>query len=123
MIGRHAADQCAVAVGIENAHNHVHARAVWRAGRNQGLAGQHIIEVARDGRGFKNTHAVVVKHRHLAERMPRQVLGLPRFARQHVDLNLLKVGRSFFSQQHLDGADIGGAVETPKSHFGHDAIL
>ena len=119
VVRRHAADQRAVAVRVDQADGHVHARALGGAAGDQRRAGQHVVEVAHDGRGLEHAQAVVVDHRHLAERMAGQVLGLPRLARQHVQRHLLEVGEALFGEQHLDGAHIGRAVETVEGQGGH----
>ena len=106
MISGDAARQGAIAVGIDQADDHVHPRAILGRRRDQRLAGQDIVEVARNRGRLQNAHAVMVEDRHLAEGMPLHVLGRFRVAREHIQRHLLEVGHAFFGQHHLDRADI-----------------
>jgi hypothetical protein len=51
--------------------------------------------------------------------MTFEVLGRLGVARQDVQRHLGEIGDAFFGEQHLDGADVGGAVETPERDVGH----
>jgi hypothetical protein len=76
VIGGDAADQRAVTVRIDDADGHIHPRAIYRSRRHERLAGQDIVEVARDRSGLQNARPVVVEDGDLAERVTGQMLGV-----------------------------------------------
>src|ERR1700738_3985438 len=52
--------------------------------------------------------------------MALQMLRRLRIAREHVERHLFEPCESLFGEHHLDRPHIGGAIETPKNHIGHE---
>ena len=123
MIGRHAAEQGSVPVGIDDAFDHIHPDLILCLARGEAGAGEHRIQVTADGCRLDDPEAIVVKHRHLCEWMPLHVLRGLRTAGKNIDLNLIEVGELLFVEHHLHGSHIGGPVEGPELELSHPADL
>jgi hypothetical protein len=104
-------NQCTVAIGVVDADRHAHARARFGIGRGVARAGQHFVEVGSNGTGLDHAEAVEIEHRHFAERMTCQVLGLTGLAGEHVDWHLTILG-SLAGQDHSNRAHIRAAAES-----------
>src|SRR5918995_82973 len=115
------ADDRPVAIGIDDANDLVHARGPAWVGGLEALSGKDLIDVAHDGVGLIDRFPVVLKGRHLAERLAGEVARLLSRTGQDVHWFEPILGGLLFEREP-GGAGIGAVGRSVDDRYRHDRV-